>query len=73
MDHPENINQQLQLLWISCGTKDPRYEGHVSFVQDLKKYGVNCEFHDAASMDMNEFGENNCEFSQRVIQKYRAN
>lgn len=70
MDHSENINQQLQLLWISCGTKDPRYEGHVSFVQDLKKYGVNCEFHDAAYGHEWEFWrEQLYEFSQRLFKK----
>lgn len=47
MDAPANINKQLQLLWISCGTKDPRYDGHVAFVEELKQQGVNCEFHDA--------------------------
>ncbi|EKU90391.1 hypothetical protein HMPREF9447_01809 [Bacteroides oleiciplenus YIT 12058] len=47
MDTPANINKQLQLLWISCGTKDPRYDGHVAFVEELKQQGVNCEFHDA--------------------------
>lgn len=48
MGSPTNINNQLLLLWISCGTKDPRYDGHVSFVDNLRKQGVNCEFHSAA-------------------------
>ena len=48
MNDPANINKQLHLLWISCGTKDPRYDGHVAFVDALRKQGVNCEFHDAA-------------------------
>lgn len=47
MNTPSKVNKQLRLLWISCGTKDPRYEGHLSFVEALKKYGVSCEFHDA--------------------------
>lgn len=45
MADPRNINRQLKLLWISCGTKDPRFEGHQSFVEDLIKRGVSCEFH----------------------------
>lgn len=48
MNDPAAINRKLQLLWISCGTKDPRYVGHLSFVEDLKKRGVSCEFHDLA-------------------------
>ena len=48
MDSTANINKQLRLLWISCGTKDPRYDGHVAFVENLRRQGVNCEFHSAA-------------------------
>ncbi len=46
IDHPETINKELQLLWISCGTKDPRYNGHKELISDLSKRGVNHEFHD---------------------------
>lgn len=44
---PERINRELQLLWISCGTKDPRYEGHRAFAADLERRGVRFEFHEA--------------------------
>lgn len=47
MENLENINKQLKLLWISCGTKDPRYDGHVEFVENLKKMGIKYEFHDS--------------------------
>ncbi len=46
ISNPAAINQQLNLLWISCGTKDPRYAGHQNLISDLKSRGVEFEFHD---------------------------
>ena len=43
---PERINAELDLLWISCGTKDPRYQGHLDTVEDLRRRGVRFEFHE---------------------------
>jgi len=42
---PTKANEQLRLLWISCGTKDPRYQGHLNFADRLNKWGVRNEFH----------------------------
>ena len=68
MGDPAGINRQLKLLWISCGTKDPRYDGHVSFVADLKKKGVNCEFHDSAYGHEWEFWRQQLrDFAQRLF------
>ncbi len=41
------VNRELKLLWISCGTKDPRYDGHVEFAENLKEMGVKYEFYDS--------------------------
>ncbi len=41
------VNRELKLLWIGCGTKDPRYDGHVEFVENLKEMGVKYEFYDS--------------------------
>lgn len=68
MNVSSNVNKQLRLLWISCGTKDPRYEGHVSFVEELKKDGVSCEFHDANYGHEWEFWRQQLrDFSQRLF------
>jgi len=40
------INQKIKLLWISCGTKDPRYQGHLNLVTRLGKIGIKNEFHE---------------------------
>ena len=33
---PEVVNDSLSLIWISCGEKDTRYQGHLDFVNELK-------------------------------------
>lgn len=44
ISEPEKINNGLRLLWISCGTKDTRWQGHLNFSAELRKKGVNHEF-----------------------------
>jgi len=44
---PARINRELRLLWIGCGTKDPRYQGHLNTVADLTRRGIVHEFHEA--------------------------
>lgn len=48
IDDPERINRELRLLWIACGTKDPRYRGRLQTVGELRRRGVRFEFHDGA-------------------------
>ncbi len=43
---PNNLNSKLKLLWIGCGTIDPRYPGHLAVVDQLKKKGIRYQFHD---------------------------
>lgn len=40
-DHPSNVNNALKLLWIGCGTDDPRIGGHQKMVEQLKARGIN--------------------------------
>jgi enterochelin esterase-like enzyme len=41
----KTLNPQLKLLWIGCGTDDPRYPGHLGIEDLLKKRGIKNEFH----------------------------
>jgi enterochelin esterase-like enzyme len=34
------MNEQVKILWSSCGTKDPRYPGHLNFLKALDKEGI---------------------------------
>lgn len=47
IDDPAAINRELALLWIACGTKDPRYPGHLDTTEELRQRGVHFEFHEA--------------------------
>ncbi|RYY08051.1 MAG: esterase [Sphingobacteriaceae bacterium] len=42
---PDNLNSKLKLLWIGCGTIDPRYPGHLAVIDQLKKKGIHYQFH----------------------------
>lgn len=44
ISNAEVVNSHLKLLWISCGTLDPRYNGHLNLVESLKKRGIKNEF-----------------------------
>lgn len=39
-DKPENVNTALRLLWIGCGTDDPRMPGHEALITQLKQKGI---------------------------------
>lgn len=45
MDDAAKVNSMLSLLWVSCGTKDSRWEGHKQFCQLLSRKGINYVFH----------------------------
>ena len=36
LDDPTRVNQQLKLLFLSCGTEDPRIPGHLDLADALK-------------------------------------
>lgn len=46
----KKINDALNLLWVSCGTLDTRWLGHVDFAADLVKRGIDHRF------DSSEYG-----------------
>lgn len=47
---PERINKNLDLLWISCGTLDTRWQGHLALDADLTERGIRHQF------DSSEYG-----------------
>lgn len=64
----KTINDKLSLLWISCGTKDPRYQGHVDFAADLNRRGIRHEFHQSGYGHEWEFWRQQLrDFSQRLF------
>ena len=45
LKNPAGVNQQLKLLFLGCGTEDPRYQGHTRLVDLLTRNGIHQEFH----------------------------
>ncbi|MBS1877498.1 MAG: esterase family protein [Acidobacteria bacterium] len=45
---PAALNRKLKLLYLSCGTDDPRYNGQLDLVDVFKQHGVNVIYRDAA-------------------------
>lgn len=44
ISNPQEINDSLELLWISCGSLDTRYDGHLETIEDLRNRKINFEF-----------------------------
>ena len=44
LSDPVATNKKLRLLFLSCGSEDARYPGHLDLVDKLKKYGVRHEW-----------------------------
>lgn len=45
LEHASEVNASLHLLWIGCGTADPRYAGHLNLMDQLRTLGIHAEFH----------------------------
>lgn len=43
--NPAAVNKQLRLLWIGCGTDDPRMPGHRKLSEQLTRTGIRHETH----------------------------
>lgn len=42
----DTLNDSLDLIYLACGTEDPRYQGHVEFANLLSNRGFDITFHD---------------------------
>jgi enterochelin esterase-like enzyme len=40
LDHPDDVNRKLKLLFLSCGKDDPRYPGQLDLADTLKAHGI---------------------------------
>lgn len=67
---PVKINDALNLLWISCGTLDTRWEGHQAFDADLTGRGISHTFDSSAYGHQWQFWrEQLALFIQQIFQK----
>ena len=69
-DNSTSINDQLEILWIACGSKDPRYQGHKNFVSLLQNNGIQAEFHEGQYGHEWQFWRNQLrDFSKELFQE----
>jgi enterochelin esterase-like enzyme len=40
LDHPDDVNRKLKLLFLSCGTEDPRFPGQLDLAANLKQHHI---------------------------------
>jgi enterochelin esterase-like enzyme len=40
LDHPDDVNRKLKLLFLSCGAEDPRYPGQLDLADNLKRHNI---------------------------------
>ena len=45
--NPETVNKQLKLLYLACGTEDPRIDGHRELDKKLTKSKIRHEYHES--------------------------
>lgn len=45
VENASSVNQRLRLLFLSCGTEDPRYQGQLDLKDALSKYKIRYEWY----------------------------
>ena len=45
LKNPGSVNQELKLLFLGCGSEDPRHEAHSRLADLLEKNKIRYEFH----------------------------
>ena len=40
LDRPGDVNKKLKLLFLSCGTEDPRFPGQLDLLDVLRQHGI---------------------------------
>lgn len=69
LDQPKTINQQLRLLFLSCGTEDPRYNGQLNLTDVLKQHGIEYVWYSTpGAHEWKVWRHSLAEFLQRVFQ-----
>lgn len=68
----KRINESLDLLWISCGTLDTRYNGHLEMISDLKNRNIRFEFDEMEyGHEWQFWGLQLSEFSKRLFKNLK--
>jgi enterochelin esterase-like enzyme len=72
LDHPDDINRKLKLLFLSCGTEDPRYLGQLDLVDTLKQHDIRHVWYPTPGVhEWKVWRHGLAEFAQKVFQEVR--
>ena len=70
LDHPDDVNRRLKLLFLSCGTEDPRYAGQLDLGDNLKEHGIRYVWYPAPGVhEWKVWRHALAEFAQRIFQE----
>ena len=70
LDHPDDINGKLKLLFLSCGTEDPRYSGQLDLADNLKQHNIRYVWYPTPGVhEWKVWRHALAEFSQKVFQE----
>jgi len=69
LDHPGDVNKKLKLLFLSCGTEDPRYPGQLDLGDVLKQHNIKYVWYPTPGVhEWKVWRHALDEFAQRVFQ-----
>jgi len=70
LDHPDDVNRKLKLLFLSCGTEDPRYPGQLDLMDLLKQHGIRYAWYPTPGVhEWKVWRHALAEFAKKVFQK----
>ena len=70
LDRPSEVNQKLRLLFLSCGTDDPRYPGQLDLADTLKQHGIKYVWYPTPGVhEWKVWRHALAEFAQKVFQE----
>jgi enterochelin esterase family protein len=69
-EHPDEINRKLKLLFLSCGTEDPRYPGQLDLADTLKQHNIRYVWYPTPGVhEWKVWRHALAEFAQKVFQE----
>jgi enterochelin esterase-like enzyme len=72
LDHPDDVNRKLKLLFLSCGTEDPRYPGQLDLTDKLKQHNIRYVWYPTPGVhEWKVWRHALAEFAQHVFQEAR--
>jgi enterochelin esterase-like enzyme len=70
LDHPDDVNKKLKLLFLSCGTEDPRYPGQLDLADLLKQHNIRYVWYPTpGAHEWKVWRHALAEFAQKVFQQ----